>query len=98
MASCISLKITAQVDNERQTFFMADTIASRPVQTPPATDLFNIDHLLSEEERMVRDTVRKFVSERVMPIIGEHFEAGTFPRHLIPEIARLGLLGMHLEG
>ncbi len=47
---------------------------------------------------MVRDTVRKFVNERVLPIIGEHFEAGTFPRELIPEIAELGLLGMHLEG
>ena len=77
---------------------MADTIASRPVQMPPATDLYNIDHLLSEEERMVRDTVRKFVQERVLPIIGEHFEAGTFPRELIPELANLGLLGMHLHG
>ena len=47
---------------------------------------------------MVRDTVRKFVSERVLPIIGEHFEAGTFPRELIPEVAEMGLLGMHLEG
>ena len=65
---------------------------------PPANDLYNIDSLLSEEERMVRDTVRKFVNERVLPIIGEHFEAGTFPRELIPEIADLGLLGMHLEG
>ncbi len=65
---------------------------------PSATDLYNIDRLLSEEERMVRDTVRKFVSERVLPIIGEHFEAGTFPRELIPEIAELGLFGMHLEG
>ena len=78
--------------------FMADTLASKPVQTPPATDLYNIDHLLSEEERMVRDTVRKFVQDRVLPIIGEHFEAGTFPRQLIPELAELGLLGMHLEG
>ncbi len=78
---------------------MADTTVERhQVQAPSATDLYNIDHLLSEEERMVRDTVRKFVSERVLPIIGEHFEAGTFPRHLIPEIAKLGLLGMHLEG
>jgi len=78
---------------------MADTTIERhQVQAPSATDLYNVDHLLSEEERMVRDTVRKFVSERVLPIIGEHFEAGTFPRHLIPEIARLGLLGMHLEG
>ena len=57
---------------------------------PPANDLYNIDSLLSEEERMVRDTVRKFVNERVLPIIGEHFEAGTFPRELIPEIADMG--------
>jgi glutaryl-CoA dehydrogenase len=79
--------------------FMADTTIERhQVQAPSATDLYNVDHLLSEEERMVRDTVRKFVSERVLPIIGEHFEAGTFPRDLIPEIAGLGLLGMHLEG
>ena len=78
---------------------MADTTVGRhKVQAPSATDLYNIDHLLSEEERMVRHTVRKFVSDRVLPIIGEHFEAGTFPRHLIPEIAGLGLLGMHLEG
>jgi glutaryl-CoA dehydrogenase len=67
-------------------------------EMPPATDLYNIDHLLSEEERMVRDTVQKFVRERVLPIIGEHFEAATFPRELIPEIADLGLLGMHLDG
>jgi len=78
---------------------MADTTIERhQVQAPSATDLYNVDHLLSEEERMVRDTVRKFVSERILPIIGEHFEAGTFPRDLIPEIAGLGLLGMHLEG
>lgn len=70
----------------------------RQAQMPLATDLYNVDHLLSEEERMVRDTVRKFVQERVLPIIGEHFEVGTFPRDLIPEMAELGLLGMHLEG
>ena len=72
--------------------------APRKVALPPATDLYNIDSLLGEDERMVRDTVREFVRERVLPIIGEHFEAGTFPRELIPEIAQLGLFGMHLEG
>src|SRR6266436_9820992 len=77
---------------------MADTITSHKVQMPSATDLYNVDHLLSEEERLVRDTVRKFVQERVLPIISEHFEAGTFPRELIPTIAELDLLGMHLEG
>ncbi|HEY7976521.1 MAG TPA: acyl-CoA dehydrogenase family protein [Ktedonobacterales bacterium] len=65
---------------------------------PSAMDLYNIDHLLTEEERMVRDTVRAFTRERVLPIIGEHFEAGTFPRELVAEIAQMGLLGMHLEG
>lgn len=77
---------------------MADTTVERRVQLPRATDLYNIDSLLSEEERMVRDTVRKFVSERVLPIIGDHFEAGTFPKELIPEVAELGLLGMHIDG
>src|SRR6266566_481038 len=67
------------------------------VQMPAASDLYNIDSLLSEEERMVRDTVRKFVSDRVLPTVGEHFEAGTFPRELVSEIADLGLLGMHLQ-
>ena len=85
---------------------MVDTVSERKgrhaaqqhVALPPATDLYNISSLLSEDERMVRDTVREFVRERVLPTIGEHFEAGTFPRELIPEIAQLGLLGMHLEG
>lgn len=77
---------------------MADTTVARHASMPSASDLYNVDSLLSEEERMVRDTVRKFVRERVLPIIDQHFEAGTFPRELIPEIADLGLLGMHLEG
>jgi glutaryl-CoA dehydrogenase len=77
---------------------MAHLTSERLAQVPPATDLYNVDHLFSEEERLVRDTVRKFVQERVSPIIGDHFEAGTFPRELIPEVAELGLLGMHLDG
>lgn len=77
---------------------MAEHKAAHKPQMPSPTDLLNLDSLLSEEERMVRETVRRFVRERVNPVIGEHFEAGTFPRELIPEIADLGLLGMHLEG
>jgi glutaryl-CoA dehydrogenase len=85
---------------------MADAVSERATSKkkhgsapqPSATDLYNVDSLLTEDERLVRDTVRTFVRERVLPIIGEHFEAGTFPRDLIPEIAELGLLGMHLEG
>jgi glutaryl-CoA dehydrogenase len=85
---------------------MADAISERTTSRkkhasapkPPATDLYNIDSLLTEDERLVRDTVRTFVRERVLPVIGEHFEAGTFPHDLVPDIAKLGLLGMHLEG
>ena len=68
------------------------------VPTPSPMDFYNIDHLLTEDERLVRDTVRTFVRERVLPVIGEAFEEGVFPRQLIPEIAEMGLLGMHLEG
>lgn len=71
--------------------------ATRP-KMPSPTDLLNLDSMLEEEERMIRDTVRRFVRERVNPVIGEHFEAGTFPRELIGEMAEMGLLGMHLEG
>jgi len=65
---------------------------------PPATDLYAVDDLLGDDERLVRDTVRSFVREQALPLIGEHFEAGTFPRELIPAVAQLGLLGMHLDG
>ncbi len=80
------------------TISTARTHSARSATMPAPSDLYNIDHLLSDEERMVRDTVRKFVQERVLPIIGAHFEEGTFPRELVPEIAQLGLLGMHLDG
>jgi glutaryl-CoA dehydrogenase len=63
-----------------------------------AVDYYQVDELYTEEERMVRDTVRKFVSEEVLPIIGEHFARGTFPVHLIPSFGRLGLLGPSLTG
>lgn len=61
-------------------------------------DLYDTDSLLNEEERMVRDTVRQFVDEEVMPIIGEHYRNGTFPRQLVKRFADLGLLGMNLKG
>jgi len=61
-------------------------------------DLFALEDLLSEEERLVRDTVREFVTDRVLPIIEKHFREGTFPGHLVPEMARLGLLGSNLHG
>jgi glutaryl-CoA dehydrogenase len=65
---------------------------------PTALDFLDIDALLNDEERMLRDTVRRFVSERVMPGIEKWFEAAEFPREMATEIGDLGLLGMHLEG
>ncbi len=59
-------------------------------------DFYKVDDLLSEEERMVRDTVRQFVNEKVNPIIDDHFEAATFPTELIPQMAELGLFGANL--
>jgi glutaryl-CoA dehydrogenase len=63
-----------------------------------ALDFLGIDALLSDEERMLRDTVREFVSDRVLPGIEKWFEAGEFPRAMATDIADIGLLGMHLEG
>jgi glutaryl-CoA dehydrogenase len=61
-------------------------------------DVLRIDKQLSPEETLVRDTVRAFTAERVMPHIADWFEAGIMPRELAPELGKLGLLGMHLTG
>ncbi len=62
------------------------------------TDFFDVSRHFDSEERTIQSTVRAFVDARVMPVIGEHFEKGTFPTELIPEIAGLGLLGCNLQG
>lgn len=56
----------------------------------------DIDSLLSDEEKTIRDTVRDFVQENVVPGIAEHWEAGTFPKHLVPKFGELGILGANL--
>lgn len=65
---------------------------------PSATDFLGLDALMTGEERLIRDTVRSFVRDRVLPEIGEWFERGVFPREMAKEIGGLGLLGMHLHG
>jgi len=60
------------------------------------SDLYDVRSLLSEEERMVQDTVARFTDQRVLPIIGDCFDKGVFPRELVPEMAELGLLGSSL--
>ncbi|MCY1044016.1 acyl-CoA dehydrogenase family protein [Corallococcus sp. bb12-1] len=62
------------------------------------TDLFRIDDLLSAEEKAARDSVARFVDSEVLPIIGRHFRDGTFPAHLVPGLAELGVLGANLQG
>src|SRR6266849_800783 len=64
----------------------------------PSTDLLQIDDQLTDEERLIRDTVRAFAADRVLPHITDWFEAGTLPRDIIPELGKLGVLGMHLTG
>ncbi|MCY4573515.1 MAG: acyl-CoA dehydrogenase family protein [Gemmatimonadetes bacterium] len=59
-------------------------------------DFYDIDALLTEEERMVRDTIRDWVEERLVPLIGDAYVAGRFPTELIPEIGELGVLGANL--
>lgn len=59
-------------------------------------DYYNIDGLLSEEEKLIRQTIREFVEDKVIPIIEKHYREGTFPMHLIPEMAELGIFGATL--
>ncbi|HZM27128.1 MAG TPA: acyl-CoA dehydrogenase family protein [Gemmatimonadales bacterium] len=59
-------------------------------------DFYAMDSLLAEEERAVRDTIRAWVDEQLMPIIGECYVEGRFPRELIPGLAELGVLGANL--
>lgn len=59
-------------------------------------DYYNLDDLLSEEEILVRSTVREFVDEHVIPIIEKHYRSGTFPMDLVSRMAELGLFGTTL--
>jgi glutaryl-CoA dehydrogenase len=71
-------------------------ILPSPQLTPRDNDLFNIDAGLTEEERAVRDTVRRFVDERVLPIIGKAYVEGRFPKELLAGLAELGVFGANL--
>src|ERR1700686_3973470 len=64
----------------------------------PGVDYLRIDSQFSEQELMVRQTARRFVDERVLPVIRDCFREGRFPRELLPEMAALGFLGANLEG
>src|SRR5881392_1062428 len=76
---------------------LAMATTAKPTALDPR-DFLAIDALLDDEERAIRDTVRRFVRERVLPDVGDWFEQGILPRELAKELAGLGLFGMHLEG
>jgi len=62
------------------------------------TDFFDVSRHFTPEERAIQASVRQFVDARVIPVVADHFEKGTFPTDLIPEIAKMGLLGCNLQG
>src|SRR4051794_41942377 len=76
----------------------AVSTAAAPPQIRPK-DFLGIDHLLSDEERDMRDSVRAFVTKEIVPHVGDWFEEGEIPAsELAPALGRLGVLGVHLEG
>ena len=89
----------ALASSHRPVAFAAEmaTHASKPSTIDPR-DYLAIDALLDDEERAIRDTVRQWVRERILPEVGEWFEQGILPRELAQEVGQLGLFGMHLDG
>ena len=75
---------------------MATTGTREPALDP--LDFLALDALLDDEEKAIRDTVRRFVREHVLPEVGDWFEQGILPRAVVSELAKLGLFGMHLHG
>ncbi len=73
------------------------TVSAPPAKIRP-DDYLAIDRLLSDTERDIRDTVRAFVGKEIVPNVGEWFEQATIPAELAPQLGKLGVLGMHLEG
>src|ERR1700733_4785222 len=73
-------------------------LSRRTAMAYAALDYYGIDELFTHDELLIRDTVRELVSTRIMPTIGKHWAAGTFPHELIPEFGKLGLLGPSLTG
>jgi len=61
-------------------------------------DLFGFEAMLTDDERAVKTQMRAFVEKEILPTIGKHFAAGTFPKHLIPHLGELGCLGSNLTG
>jgi glutaryl-CoA dehydrogenase len=74
------------------------TTASTAATATSARDFLNLERELSDEDRLLAETIRRFAADRVLPHVAEWYEEGRLPRELGGELGRLGLLGMHLEG
>ncbi len=61
-------------------------------------DFFHLDDLLTDEEKMARDTTKRFVDREILPQIEQHFAKETFPMQLVPQMAELGIFGANLKG
>src|SRR5205085_5639065 len=81
-----------------------DGVESKPLlgskSMPPfeAVDFYNLEELLTEDERIARDAVRQWVQDRFLPVVAQHYRAGTFPMELVPELAHLGVFGPSIKG
>ena len=64
----------------------------------PGVDFLDFDSLLSDEEKLVRQTAREFVDDQVIPIIEKHNRDATFPMHLVPQLGEMGFFGSNLTG
>ncbi len=73
-------------------------MAELSFHTPDPKDFLDLRSLLSDEERLLADTVRSFVEDKILPDVAEWYEAGIFPRELAKEMGQMGLFGMHLDG
>jgi glutaryl-CoA dehydrogenase len=77
---------------------MTATLQTAPAPPIDALDFLRLGDGLSDEERLIRDNVRAFVREQLIPRVGDWFEEGMMPRELAGQLGALGVLGMHLEG
>lgn len=68
------------------------------MQLYEGVDFLGIDEWLTDQETQIRQSVRQFVSQKFLPIVAKHYQDGTFPMHLIPEMGEMGLLGCNLQG
>ncbi|MBN8554010.1 MAG: acyl-CoA dehydrogenase family protein [Deltaproteobacteria bacterium] len=68
------------------------------MQPYDGVDFLQLDDLLTDQEKQVRESVREFVSEKFMPVVAKHYQAGTFPFNLVPAMGEMGLLGCNLQG